>query len=127
MVPEKILVIEDDPDVRDTVVVTLECLFPKAKITALESGLHFMEVFQQEKIWIWDLVILDVMLPKMSGVEVCGRIRQIPTSRGVPILAMSGYDTLEMEEKIIKAGANQYLAKPFEINDLKKVVREMIQ
>lgn len=127
MAPERILVIEDDPDVSDTLCTALSSMFSKAKITALASGEEFTQVFDTENAAVWDLVILDLMLPGLSGVEMCRRIRASIGGDTVPVLAMTGYDTPEMEERIRGAGASGYMAKPFEIADFKKSVLELLK
>lgn len=119
----RILVIEDDPDVRDTVCGALESLFPGAGITALAEGNEFLKVFREPA--SWDLVVVDIMLPDLSGAEICRRIRSHRDGGSVPVLAMSGYDTPEMEQKVRESGATDYLAKPFEISDFLGVVRKI--
>jgi DNA-binding response OmpR family regulator len=121
----RILVIEDDPDVRDTVCGALESIFEGARVTALADGREFLEVF--ESIQEWDLVVCDLMLPDLSGVEICKRIRaSVDGAKSVPILAMTGYDTPEMEKKVRNAGATAYMAKPFEMHDFKRIVKELL-
>ncbi|MBI4396923.1 MAG: response regulator [Elusimicrobia bacterium] len=117
----RVLVIEDDPDVRDTVCGALEMLWPGVNVTALADGREFLEIFDHRV--RWDLVVLDLMLPDMSGVEICRRIRAQEWGREIPVLAMTGYDTPEREEEVRNAGASQYLAKPFEMADFIKVVK----
>ena len=100
-------------------------MYAGASITALADGHEFLEVFATPH--VWDLVILDLMLPDLSGVEICKRLRHTEISRTVPILAMTGYDTPEMEKKVRDAGATAYLAKPFEMAEFKKVVRDLTE
>ncbi|HOW29025.1 MAG TPA: response regulator [Elusimicrobiota bacterium] len=119
----RILIIEDDPDVRDTTSVAVESMFPDANITLLADGLEFLEVF--ERIPNWDLVIMDLMLPGLSGLEICKKIRSQPEGVKIPIVAMTGYDTPETKERIQAAGATAYLPKPFEIQELKDVIRQI--
>ncbi len=124
MAPARVLVIEDDPDVRDTVCSALEAVFPAAEVTALADGREFLEVFQEPA--PWDLIVLDLMLPEVSGIEICRRVRASALLGRVPILAMTGYDTPEMEKKVKAAGADAYLAKPFEMSDFMRVVKGLV-
>jgi CheY-like chemotaxis protein len=125
LVPGRILVIEDDPDVRDTVCGALEAMFPESAITALADGREFLEIFDEAH--VWDLIVLDLMLPDLSGVEICKRVRNSDIGRDTPVLAMTGYDTPEMEKKVKDAGATAYMAKPFEMADFKRIVKQVLQ
>ena len=60
------------------------------------------------------LVILDLFMPGMDGFEVCKRIKENSSVSGIKILAITGYDTEENRERILRAGADGYLAKPVE-------------
>lgn len=72
-----------------------------------------------------DLIILDLMLPGMDGFKVCQMIREDPDMAEVKILAITGYDTPEHEQKIRAAGANGYLAKPFAIKEFLGKLQEL--
>ncbi len=99
-------------------------MFPAAEVTALADGREFLDVFQDQI--PWDLIVLDLMLPEVSGIEICRRVRASALLGRVPILAMTGYDTPEMEKKVKAAGADAYLAKPFEMLDFMKVVKGLV-
>ncbi len=58
------------------------------------------------------LIILDLVMPQMSGFEVCRLIKEDPQTSHIKILAVTGYDTEENRDKIMKAGADDYMAKP---------------
>jgi len=58
------------------------------------------------------LIILDLIMPEMSGFEVCRLIKEDPQTAHIKILAVTGYDTEENRDKIMKAGADDYMAKP---------------
>ena len=63
---------------------------------------------------IFDLVVLDVMLPRMDGFEVCRRLRERPTLNHVRIVAMTGFPSAENVERIMSAGADACLPKPLD-------------
>lgn len=100
-------------------------MFSAARITALADGHEFLEIFSEAH--VWDLIVLDLMLPDLSGVEICKRVRATEIGRDVPILAMTGYDTPEMEKKVKDAGATAYMAKPFEMADFKRSVLQILK
>ncbi len=71
-----------------------------------------------------DLTVLDINMPGLNGYQVCEHIRKDPANKDSKILAISGEVEEDTREKILRLGANGFLAKPFEINDfLKKVYR----
>src|SRR5512138_2176714 len=100
----KILTIDDDPQT-----TTLTSLLLKSygmNVLVAHSGATGIEMVQKESP---DLVILDMMMPEMDGIEVCQAIRSFSN---VPILAYSAYYDLEEIEKAKLAGVNDYLQKP---------------
>lgn len=72
-----------------------------------------------------DLVILDIKMPGLDGYEVCANIRRDPANKDVKILAVSGSFAEEGKEKILQTGADDCLAKPFEIEELKRKIKTL--
>jgi len=63
-----------------------------------------------------DLIILDLIMPEMDGFQVCRYLKNDPTTSGIKILILTGYDTEENLEKIMEAGADDLLTKPVEVD-----------
>ena len=121
----KILLVEDDADVYETIVSVLENFFEDIEIEHIIDGKDFRRgTWRQGGM---KLVILDLMMPGITGFEVCEYLRKNPRTRDVPILALTGYDTLQNEIRIKKAGATAYMAKPFEVDGLIKEIRKFIK
>ncbi len=74
-----------------------------------------------------DLIIMDIQLPKMDGLEVTRRLRQMPAFSHIPIVAVTAYAMRGDEEKIMEAGCNTYLPKPINTRELPRVIAEMLQ
>jgi DNA-binding response OmpR family regulator len=74
----------------------------------------------------YDVVILDLMLPGMDGIEVCRKLRQ-EAKRSTPVLMLTARDTLEDKVSGLDAGADDYLLKPFEIKELEARLRALIR
>ncbi|MEL6151968.1 MAG: response regulator [Chloroflexota bacterium] len=74
-----------------------------------------------------DLIILDVMMPGMSGIDLCAEIRKHPENASTPILILSAKNDAESIMRGMEAGANDYLPKPILHHDLVTKVRNMIQ
>lgn len=73
-----------------------------------------------------DLIILDVMMPGMDGIELCQVIRERPQTQRTPVLILSARGDAEMIIRGIEAGANDYLPKPILHHDLVSKVRSML-
>jgi len=77
------------------------------------------------KFYKYDLVVLDVNLPKLSGLDVC---RQFREARGsTPILMLTGKDAIDDKERGLDAGADDYLTKPFHLKELSARVRALLR
>ncbi len=83
------------------------------QITSVSDGLKGFEITQKEH---FDLILLDWMLPKMTGLELCKAIRLKDTT--TPILFLTAKDTVQETIEGLKAGANDYIKKPFSFDEL---------
>jgi DNA-binding response OmpR family regulator len=107
----RILLIEDEPKVSALVKRGLIAERYAVDITADgREGLEFTEAYP------YDLILLDLMLPSLSGVEVLQRIRR--TNQYVPILVLTARDSVDDKVKLFEIGADDYLTKPFAFAEL---------
>jgi DNA-binding response OmpR family regulator len=115
----KILVVEDDSATRETLRIWLD----KSGFTPIfaDTGPNGLQAFLTEKP---DLVILDIMLPGMDGLEVCRKIRQTST---LPIVMLSARDDFTDKIMGLEVGADDYLAKPFHPQELVARVRAQLR
>ncbi len=118
---EKILIVEDNPQNMEVTLMTLR----GQGYTLLEAvdGEEALKVADREKP---DLILIDMHLPKIDGLEVIRRLRQIPAFSHVPIIALTAYAMRGDEERITGAGCDAYLAKPLRIHELRSTVAEML-
>lgn len=72
-----------------------------------------------------EIIILDIHMPEMNGIEACKCIRQLPGGKNVPILMISG-SMGQDELKVIKSGADKLLRKPFEIKNLLATIKQYL-
>lgn len=107
---KKILVVDDEPEIVDFFRDLLADQFPLQFQSASDgfTAGRLVHVFSP------DLVILDLLLPGVDGFQVCKLIREDPDTNTTKILAVTGYDSTDIREKIIGSGADDYLAKPLE-------------
>ena len=108
-----ILVIEDEPSVSVALCDTLES--EGHKVTTAADGLTGL-AFASEKNNEFDLILLDLMLPKLSGLEVCQRLRSIKIE--TPIVMLTARTESSDAAFGLKTGADDYIAKPFDIGEL---------
>ena len=88
------------------------------KVTTANNGLDGLTIFQNNS---FDLVLLDWMLPKMNGLEVCQKIRE--TNLKTPIIFLTAKDTIQETIEGLKNGANDYIKKPFSFDELTERIK----
>lgn len=118
----RILVVDDDRDVAGTIERTLRRR--DHEIVVAYSGAQALEKIQKQ---CPDLVVLDIMMPRMDGIEVCQRIRALPNVATVPILFLTAKSKIEDKIGGFEAGADDYLTKPFDLRELELRVRALLR
>lgn len=114
-----ILVIDDDRPIRSTLTEILE--FEKFKVDAAEDGAEGLKAIEKGQ---YDLVLCDIKMPKMDGIEVLEKsLQQKPD---LPIVMISGHGTIETAVEAIKMGAFDFIAKPLDLNRLLVTVRNAL-
>ena len=119
--PDKILVVDDEPPIVDMLCYNLERAH--YQVFVAYDGEKALEVARRE---LPDLIILDLMLPKLDGLDVCRALRR---ERDVPIIMLTARDT-EVDRVVgLELGADDYVVKPFSVRELvarvKNVLRRM--
>lgn len=119
---KRILIVDDEPNI----LVPLEFLMKREgyEVSVASDGQAALEALSAGAT---DLVILDVMLPRMSGFEVCRRIRADPALGGLKILMLTAKGRDAEVEKGLGLGADAYVTKPFSTRDLVVRVRELLK
>ena len=115
---QTIMIVEDDPDIRDGVRILLSG--EGYHIIEAENGTRALEVFRPEV----DLVILDIMMPGMSGLRVCEELRKLST---VPILFLTAKSQESDKLLGLTAGGDDYLPKPFSFAELSARVKALLR
>ena len=115
MSPSYILLVEDEQNVSKF--IQLELQHEGYEVTVAVNGEQALEYFQAKD---WNLILLDWMLPKLDGLEVCRRIRR---TSNVPIILLTARDYLGDKIAGLDTGADDYITKPFEIEELLARVR----
>ncbi|WP_433461335.1 response regulator transcription factor [Spirillospora sp. CA-128828] len=116
----RILVVDDEPAVRESLSSSLE--FEGYRVDAAADGVMALDQVEKETP---DLVVLDVLMPRMDGLTTCRRLRALGAT--MPVLMLTARDMVGDRVTGLDAGADDYLAKPFELDELLARVRALLR
>ncbi|MCM8766112.1 MAG: response regulator [Candidatus Omnitrophica bacterium] len=122
MTKKRILIVDDEPDVRDVLRIVLEA--EGYEIIEAGDGEEGLEKVSKRPP---DLIILDFMMPKLNGPEVCQEIKKDILLRYIPIIMLTGRGEISDKIKGIDAGADDYIVKPFEPTELVARVKMVLR
>ncbi len=117
-----ILVVEDEQHLGTGIKYNLEA--EGYRVTLVTDGHTAVKLFEADH-YAFDLILLDLMLPGMSGYKICETIRE--TESNVPILILSARSLSEDRTRGFDLGANQYLTKPFDLDELLSRVKNLLR
>jgi len=115
----QILVIDADRPIRSTLREILE--FEKFKVVEAEDGVEGLKMAEENEI---DLVLCDIKMPKMDGIEVLEKLQEL--KKDLPVVMISGHGNIETAVEAIKLGAFDFIAKPLDLNRLLVTVRNAL-
>ncbi|MCY7676450.1 response regulator transcription factor [Bacillus safensis] len=116
----KILVVEDEKKIAR--VLSLELEYEGYEVTVKETGMDGLQALEEDS---FDLVLLDVMLPELSGLEVLRRVRK--TNTATPIILITARGSVPDKVSGLDLGANDYITKPFDIEELLARIRAQLR
>ncbi|MEW5958052.1 MAG: response regulator [Chloroflexota bacterium] len=118
----KILCVEDNPDTQRM----LTFLLTKAgyEVITADDGL---QAIQKAKAWRPALILMDMMMPRMSGAETIRRLRDIKVTKDVPILVLSAYQEQALIDEALEAGADDFLIKTVLPEDLTDIIDKYLE
>ncbi len=118
---EKILIVEDNPLNMRLIEMTL-----RAKDYTLLKATDGEEALDMAKRERPDIILMDIRLPKMSGLEVTRKLRQIPAFSHIPIIGVTAHAMKGDSERVIEAGCDMYLSKPINTRELPGVIAKVL-
>ncbi len=117
----KILLVEDEPSVVELMTILL-----RKRGYEVSSVIEGTEVLDEVRRAKPDLIILDIMIPKLNGFEVCSRLKADPELRGIPVLILSALVQKNEIEMGIRMGAEMYMTKPFQNTELLHAIQKLL-
>lgn len=118
---KRILIVDDD----ELVLMALRELL-KAQNYEVQTFLRGSEALKKLDQEIFDLMILDIVMPEMDGFELCRKIRENPACKGTPIIFLSAKNQEEDQKRGIEAGANLFLSKPISPQRLLALIADVL-
>ncbi|MEU1120374.1 MULTISPECIES: response regulator [unclassified Streptomyces] len=120
-VPGRVLVVDDNKVIRQLIRVNLE--LEGFEVVTAADGVECLDVVDEVQP---DVVTLDVVMPRLDGLRTAARLRSDPRTRHLPIVVISACTQYEVESGL-EVGVDAFLAKPFEPNELVRVVRQLLE
>lgn len=118
---KKILIVEDDPELLE---LERSILKKEYETMTAASGEEAIKLIREKRP---DMVLLDVLLPTMSGLEVCQVMRSDPATKHIPVVMLTGQDRAESLSEGFDAGTDMYINKPFSAKKLLAVVKAILE
>ncbi|MCC6602931.1 MAG: response regulator [Anaerolineae bacterium] len=117
----KILIAEDDQDIRELIVLTLQ--FSGFDVVSVEDGSLAVE---KAKVEAFDLILMDVRMPRMTGYEACRRLKDMDSTKNIPIIFLSAKGQEQEIQTGLSAGAADYILKPFAPDTLVNTINKVL-
>ena len=118
---KKILFIEDEPD---------QITLIRARIEAsgydFDSAMDGIEGLKKVEETKPDIVLLDLILPKLNGFEVCRKMKQNPETKGIPVIVLTAIGIKDAEERCRGCGADSFFKKPYDSKALMEEIKKLI-
>ena len=121
---KRILVVDDEPTVVSLIVDVLQENGRGYELATASDG---FEAGLQVAGFKPDLIILDLVLPRADGFEVCQRVKSDPATKHIKVLLVTAYPEAITEERFLTCGADDYLIKPLQVGDLRDKVKTLLE
>lgn len=118
---KKILIVDDEKDLVETLTFRFEAA--GYQVIAAYDGMEGLDKVKKDRP---DLIILDVMMPKMDGYTVCRMLKFSETTKGIPIIMLTARGQDQDKALGKGVGADHYMTKPFEGSDLAKLIKQVL-
>ena len=118
---KRVLIADDEEDVKDVMRMFLE-----TRGYEVETAYDGLDALDRVKAWRPDVVLLDIMMPVVDGIQVCKTIKADEATKKIPVIMVSAASKREKEGVAYEAGAEAYVLKPFDPEELARVVEKCL-
>lgn len=118
----RILIVDDEHFIRRLVFNVLEV--KGHEVYTMEDPVKALRLAQKKD---FDLILLDVMMPNMDGMTLCQKLRSKKATKNVPIMMLTSKTQLSDVQEAVRAGANDYIMKPFNADTLEALIRKKLK
>jgi excisionase family DNA binding protein len=122
--PPTVLIVDDEIDILDMLEELLKSGEGVINVVRAQSGVAALLMIGEYKP---DLLIVDIMMPGMNGIEVCQKLKASPSTQNVKIVAISGDHSPAIKERILNAGADLFFAKPLDVVGFREQCFNLLQ
>lgn len=118
-----VLAVDDDEDNLMLMALAVEQMLNCSLVAAVDgqTALTLAKTFQP------DLILLDILLNDMNGLEISRRLKENPYTQGIPIVAVTALVHVEDRDRILAAGCDDYLSKPYMLEDLENLIQRHLR
>lgn len=120
--PKKILVIDDEPELVKAITIRLKA--SGYEVIPAPDGQEGVDKAQEFRP---DLILLDIIMPKIDGYEVCKTLKTNPKTKNIPIVIFTASGQRDLEKRCMAVGADAVIKKPFETTELLELVNKFLQ
>ena len=117
----KVLVAEDERDIRDLIVIALQ--YGGIEVVAAKDGVEALDKARNE---VFDLILMDVRMPRMTGFEACDQLKASPETKDIPVVFLSAKGQETEVNQGIASGAEDYILKPFAPDQLIQQIKNIL-
>lgn len=121
--PIKVMIVDDNEDIRYTVKESLTSLDSKYRFLEAKSAQECFNILKKQKV---DLILMDIMMPEMNGIEAVVKLREEKKTRKIPILFLTA-KVDKISKKMASVIGNDFVEKPFEPSDLDNRIKEQLK
>ncbi|MDQ4075927.1 MAG: response regulator [Chloroflexota bacterium] len=114
-----IVLVDDTPDHLELLAEFVRELRPRATVLPLQNGLELPDCLNKKPV---DMVMMDLMMPTISGIDLVRRVREAGRWPNLPIVAVSGLNQVGQQQQLLEAGFTDHIVKPYEIDELVRVL-----
>ena len=119
---KKILIVDDNPDL--TYILQVQLKNKGYDTVQATNGMQAVDIATAQ---LPDLIVMDIMMPQMNGLQAARLIRENPKTRSIPILALTAKISFEDREECLESGLNDHIAKPFTATQLAFRIEKLLK